>query len=332
MGKWMDGYLERLTKNWEENLEGGGQDRIEMQHGLGKLTARERIDLLVDPGSFEVFGSLVRDPYTRLATIPKSSPSDGVVMGLARINGRQVMVYSTDFTVMSGSIGDQGVWKIAELVQMAGQEQIPIIGIIDSAGSRLTFKGGFAGLYGMGRLVRNYCLYSGVIPQITLLLGPCTGPMAQIPALSDFLIMNQSNGFLWLGGDIDSDDAGFAAFHMEKSGQCDLIAESDEEAIDLAKQLFDFIPQNCWEKPGVIEPTDDPDRREEALLDVMPDNPKFTYDMHEIIDLIIDNGEFFELKEDFASHLIIGFARFDGMVTGIAASNPDELSGIMEPD
>jgi len=332
MGEWMDSYLSRLVKNWEENQKGGGHDRIEIQHSLGKLTARERINLLVDRGSFEEFGSLVRDPYRGAVTMPKLSPSDGVVMGLARVNGRQVMVYATDFTVMSGSIGDQGVWKIAELVQMAGQEQLPLIGLIDSAGSRLSFKQGSVGLFGMGQLVRNYCLYSGVIPQITLLLGPCTGPMAQIPALSDFLIMNQKTGFLWLGGDIEANDAGLADFHLNRSGQCDLVADSDEEAIDLAKKILAFIPQNCWEKPPSVQPTDNPRRREEALLDVMPNDPKFTYDMHEVIDLIVDQGEFFELKEDFAPNLIIGLARFDGMVTGIAASNPDELSGIMEPD
>jgi len=180
--------------------------------------------------------------------------------------------------------------------------------------------------------VRNYCLYSGVIPQITLLLGPCTGPLAQVPGLSDFLIINSKTGFLWFGGDIESDDAGSAEFHMEKSGQCDLIADSDEEAIDLAKQVLQFIPQNCWEKPATIESADDPERREEALLDVMPDDVKFTYDIHEIIELIVDNGEFFELKEDYAPNMVTGFARFGGMVTGLASSNPEELSGIMEPD
>jgi acetyl-CoA carboxylase carboxyltransferase component len=332
MGKWMDGFLERLETNRQENLEGGGKERIEMQHSLGKLTARERIELLADPDTFVEIGSLVRAARSQSETIPKSSPSDGVVMGMVKVNGRPVMVYSIDFTVMSGSIGDQGVWKIAELVQMAGQELMPIIGMIDSAGSRIGFKKGSYGLHGMGQLVRNYCLYSGVIPQITLLLGPCTGPMAQVPGLSDFLIMNRETGFLWLGGEIESDDAGSADFHMEKSGQCDLIADSDEEAVELTKQLLASIPQNCWEKPIPIESTDDPNRSEEALLDVMPDNPKFTYDMHEVIELIIDNGEFFELKEDFAPNLIIGFARFDGMVTGIATSNPEELSGIMEPN
>jgi acetyl-CoA carboxylase carboxyltransferase component len=332
MGTWMDGYLERLTQNHQENAMAGGKDRIEIQHGLGKLTARERIEGLVDPGSFKALGSLVRDPYQARMKEPRLCPSDGVVMGNALIKGRQVAVYSLDFTVMSGAIGDQGVWKIAELVEMAGKEQKPVIGIFDSAGSRIGFKDGFVGLNGLGQLVRNYCLYSGVIPQIALLLGPCTGPLAQVPVLSDYLIINEKTGFLWMGGEVESEDAGTAAFHMQESGQCDLLAQSDEEAMELTRRLLDFIPQNCWQKPVPIQSSDDPERREEALLDVMPDNPKFTYDMHEVIELIVDKGEFFELKEDYATHLITGFGRFDGMVAGIAASNPDELSGIMEPD
>ncbi len=332
MGKWMNGYLAKLAANRRENLEAGGAQRIELQHELGKLTARERIERLADPGSFEEIGSLVREFRLGLEGDARPSPSDGVIMGLAEVNGRPLMVYSLDFTVMSGSIGDQGVWKIAELVEMAGQQQMPVIGIFDSAGSRLSFKDGYVGLNGLGRLVRNYCLYSGVIPQISLVLGPCTGPLAQVPVLSDFLIINRSTGFLWWGGDIVSDDAGSAEFHMEKSGQCDLLADSDEEAIDQVKQLLAFIPQNCREKPATIQSGDDPERTEEALLDVMPDDPKFTYDIHEIIELIVDDGAFLELKEDFAPNMVVGFARFDGLVTGIAATNPDELSGIMEPD
>jgi acetyl-CoA carboxylase carboxyltransferase component len=332
MGKWMDGYLDKLVKVREENLEAGGKERVELQHSLGKLTARERIDLLADTGTFEELGSLVREFRLPQEGEGRPSPAAGVVMGFAKILGRPVMVYSLDFTVMSGAIGDQGVWKIAELVQMAGQEQMPIIGMFDSAGSRIGFKNGFVGLHGMGRLVRNYCLYSGVIPRIALLLGPCTGPLAQVPVLSDFLIMNRNTGFLWLGGEITSDDAGSAEFHMEKSGQCDLIAESDEEAIELTKRVFEYMPQNCWGKPMAIESNDDPNRGEEALLNVMPDDPKFTYDVHEIIELIVDNGEFFELKEDFAPNMVVGFSRFDGMAAGIAASNSEEHSGIMEPD
>jgi acetyl-CoA carboxylase carboxyltransferase component len=332
MGKWMDGYLQKLDNVRKENLNAGGSDRIALQHQLGKLTARERIEAMADPGTFEEMGSLVREFRFGLEGEVRPSPADGVVMGLAEINGLPAMIYSLDFTVMSGSIGDQGVWKIAELVQMAGQERMPIIGIFDSAGSRISFKNGYVGLNGLGRLVRNYCLYSGVIPQIALILGPCTGPITQVPVLCDFLIMNQKTGFLWLGGERESDDAGLAEFHMEKSGQCDMMADSDEQAIDLVKQLLNFIPRNCWEKPAPTQSTDDPERREDALLDIMPDDPKFTYDIHEIIDLIVDNGEFFELKQDFAPNMVTGFARFDGMVAGIAASNPDELSGIMEPD
>ena len=332
MGKWMNGYLEKLAANRRETSDAGGAQRIELQHRLGKLTARERIEYLADQGSFEELGSQVREFRFGRQGEAKPSPSDGVIMGHARVLGRPVMVYAMDFTVMSGSIGDQGIWKIAELIEMAGQQQMPVIGMFDSAGSRISFKNGYVGLNGMGRLMRNYCLYSGVIPQIALVLGPCTGPLAQVPVLADFLIINENTGFLWWGGDIVSDDAGSAEFHMEKSGQCDLIADSDERAIDMVKQLLQFIPQNCWEKPAAAESTDDPERSEEALLDVMPDDPKFTYDIHEIIDLIVDNGEFFELKADFAPNLVTGFARFDGMVTGIAASNPDELSGIMEPD
>ncbi len=332
MGQWMDGYLAKLDKIHQENIEGGGKDRIELQHQLGKLTARERIDLLVDAETFEELGAVVRDFRSPGEKEGKPSPYDGVCIGFAKVNGRPVAVYAMDFTVMSGSVGDQGVWKIAELIQMAGQEQVPIIGMFDSAGSRMSFKGGYIGLHGMARLVRNYCLYSGVIPQIALLLGPCTGPMAQIPVLSDFLIINAKTGFLWFGGEVESDDAGCADFHMNKSGQCDLLADSDEEAIEMAKKLLDFMPQNCWGKPAIKEPTDDPERREEALLDVMPEDVKFTYDVHEIIELIVDQGEFFELKEDYAPNLVVGFARFDGIPTGIAASNPEELSGIMEPD
>ena len=330
----MNGYLKRLEENRQENLAAGGKERIEIQHKLGKMTARERIEYLADPGTFEEIGSRVRESRFGfgLMTEERPSPSDGVIMGTVKINGRTVMVYSLDFTVMSGSLGDQGIWKIAELAKMAGQEQIPLIGMIDSAGSRFGFKTGAVGLNGMGQLIRNYCLYSGVIPQITLLLGPCTGPMAQIPALSDFLIINENTGFLWLGGEVTSDDAGNADFHMEKSGQCDLIAENDEDAIDKAKQLLSFMPQNCWEKPALMESTDDPERRDEELLDVMPEDPKFTYDMHEVIKMLVDNGEFFEVKEDFAPNLVCGLARFDGMAVGIAASNPEEMSGIMEPN
>jgi len=332
MGEWMNGFVEKLSKSRQEALNGGGPERLALMQKLGKLTARQRIERLVDDATFEEIGSLVKDSSQPFDGMERPSPSDGIVMGIARVNRRPVALYSMDFTVMSGAIGDQAAWKLDDLTKMAGQMQIPIIGIIDSAGERLSFKNGDSGFNGLSAFIRNYCRYSGVIPRIALLLGPCTGLMAAVPVLSDFLIINQKSGFLWLGGDRTSADAGSAEFHMERSGQCDLIAESDEDAIEKIKILLDYIPQNCWQKPGRIETGDDPERREEDLLDIMPDDSKFTYDIHEIIERIVDNGDFFELKEDFASHLVTGFARFGGHAVGIVANNPDELSGILEPD
>lgn len=332
MGKWMDGYLNKLAQVRRQNLNGGGSERIACVHHLGKLTARERIEHLVDPGTFEEIGSIVTDSCPAEDATKRPSPSDGIVMGFARINNRPAALYAVDFTVMSGSIGDQASWKLADLTTMAGQQQIPLVGMIDSAGARLSFKGGNSGFNGFSQFIRNYCLYSGVIPRIALLLGPCTGLMATLAVLSDFTIINRKTGFLWLGGDLASEDAGTAEFHMEKSGQCDLIADGDEEAIAQVKTLLSYLPRNCWEKPAPIAATDDPERREEDLLHIMPDDPKFTYDIHEIIDRVVDNAEFFELKPEYASHLVIGFARFDGHVAGIVANNPDELSGILEPD
>ncbi len=332
MGKWMRGHLERLELNRLESLMGGGQDRIQAQRGLGKLTARERIDTLADAGSFDEIGSLVRDTRKPYDGRPRASPGDGVVMGFAKVGGRPVMLYAMDFTVMSGSLGDQAAWKLADLTLMAAKRRMPLIGIFDAAGERLSLRDGNSGLNGLARFVRNYCTCSGVVPRIAMLLGPCTGAMACVPALSDFLIMRRHTGFLWLGGHIQSDDAGMAEFHMEMSGQCDLIADSDQEAVDMVKKLLSFLPQNCYEKPPRNPCDDDPNRREESLLEIMPDDPRFTYDIHEIIDKVVDYGEFLELKEDYAQHLVTGFARFDGRAVGIAANNPDEMSGAFEID
>jgi acetyl-CoA carboxylase carboxyltransferase component len=332
MGQWLEGYRTRLEQLRRENLAGGGPERLQAQKALGKLSARERIGLLTDPGTFEELGSLVRDGRPSFDGRERPSPGDGVVMGFGDIQGRPTAVYALDFSVMSGSLGDQGVWKLNDLTKMAGQTGVPLVGLIDSAGERLSLKEGDSGLNGLGELLKNTCRVSGIIPRITLLLGPCTGVLASLPVLTDFLIMNRETAFLWLGGAKSTGEGGRAAFHMERSGQCDLIADRDEEAIALAKRLLAYIPPNCWEKPSLAETEDDPDRREEALLKVLPDNPKFTYDIHEVIEKIVDRGEFLELKEDFANHLVIGFARFGGFPAGIVANNPDELSGILEPD
>jgi len=328
----MDSYLAKLAKLHQISLEGGGQERIQTQYRLGKLTARERIHRLADPGTFEEIGSLVKDSRPPLDGKERPSPYDGLITGLAKVDGRPVILYSMDFTVMSGSLGDQAAWKLADLARMAGQMQQPLIGIIDSAGERLSFKGGDIGLNGLAQFLRNYSLISGIVPRISLVLGPAMGISAVVPVLSDFSIFHHKNGFLWLGGDKQTKEAGTAGFHMEKSGQCDLIAKDDTEAIEKSKKLLSFLPQNCWTPPPLVEMNDDPERREEDLLDTMPDDPRHTYDIHEIIERIVDQGEFFELKENFANHLVIGFCRLGNKVCGLVANNPDELSGILEPD
>ncbi len=332
MGKWMDGYLERLERVGSENLAGGGAARIDIQRRLSKLTARERIAGLVDEGSFEEIGSLVTDSRAPFDGKTRPCPSDGVIMGFGKIQNRMAAVGAMDFSVMSGALGEQAAWKLADLVEMAGQKRMPLVLIFDSAGLRIGIKRGDCGLAGLGRFIRTYSRYSGVIPRIALVLGPCTGLLATAAVLADFLIMREDAAFLWYGGDKESEEAGTAEFHMEKSGQCDIMARDDADAIDRAKDLLQFLPSSCWDKPSIAETGDDPERREEALLNVMPDDPKFTYDIHDIIDLIVDQGSFFELKEDYASHLVIGFCSFGGHVVGLVANNPDELSGIMEPN
>lgn len=332
MGQWMDGYLQKLARLREENVRGGGEERQARQRELGKLTARQRIDRLLDRDSFEEIGSAVRDTRPPLDGRSRPSPGDGVVMGLGRIAGRQVLVYALDFTVMGGALGDQAAWKLVELAQMAGRFRVPLIGMFDSAGARLSMAEGAVGYNGLATLLRQYCLYSGVVPRIHLLLGPCTGLLAYLQVLADFLIMHRQNAFLWLGGEIGSPGAGSADFHMRRSGQCDLVADSDEQALELARQLLEYLPQNCWEKPSPLPAGEDSGRLLPGLADVLPDNPKFTYDMHEVIEQIVDEGRFLELKADYAPHLITGFARLGGRVAGIVANNPEELSGIFEPD
>jgi len=335
MGKWMDGFIEKLEAVRQENLESGGTEKIDMQHKMGKLTIRERIDKLLDLGSFNELGSVVREVYPPImgvGAITPGSACDGIVMGFGRIDGREVAVCGTDFTVMSGTIGDQGSWKMADIVAMARERKIPLISIFDSAGARYTLKNGNVGFDGFSKVLNNYCLGSGVIPQIGVILGPCIGLLGYAALMCDFLIMNENTSFLWLGGKKVSADAGNAYESMVSANQCDIIARSDEEALECVKKLLSFMPQNCWEKPPKIPTEDPPDRIEQDLLDIMPDDPKFTYDIHDIIEKIVDDGEFYELKENFAPNIVIGFARFGGMPVGIVANNPDELSGVLEPD
>ncbi len=334
MGQWMNGFVEQLEDVYAENALGGGKEKQDHQHSLGKLTVRERIDLLLDAESFMEVGGLTRDvqPTRVSGEVVPGSACDGVVAGYGCIDGRQVAVCGTDFTVFSGTFGNQGAWKMADFVRWAGKMQMPLVMMFDTAGERYTLKRGSVGFDGFSRVLRNLSTISGLVPTVAMVLGPCTGMAAYAANLCNFLIMNEKSGFMWLGGDRENSKSGKGTMHMEQAGQCDLLVSSDEEALTKTRELLSFLPMHCFEKPPTKAVVDPCERTEDELLEVMPDDPRYTYDVHEIIDLVVDDGEFFELKDEYAPHLVIGLARLGGQVVGIVANNCDEWSGVLEMD
>ncbi len=334
MGQWMDGFVQRLQNLYSENALGGGEEKQDHQHALGKLTVRERIDLLFDSDSFMEAGGLTRDvqPTRVSGQVTPGSACDGVVVGFGRVDGRQVAVCGTDFTVFSGTLGNQGSWKMADFIGWAGKMRMPLVMMFDSSGERYTLKRGDVGFDGFSRVLRNLSTISGLVPTVGLVLGPCTGLMAYAANLCNFLIMNEKSSFMWLGGERQDENSGRGTMHMEQAGQCDLLVNSDEKAIAKTQELLSYLPTHCFEKAPVKEVSDPVDRTDDALLEVMPDDPRYTYDIHEIIELIVDHSDFFELKDEYAPHLVIGFARLGGQVVGIVANNCDEWSGVLEMD
>ncbi len=337
MGKMMDKLLAEMEQSKAKILEMGGPERVAKQHGRGKMTARERIDYLFDPGSFSELGMFVRSQIKDFEMKDRETPADGVIIGTGKINGRKVCVYSTDFTVLAGSAGESHSKKIADIIGLAGKMMVPIIGLLDSAGARL--HEGTALSRPFNEIFQNQSRFSGVIPQIQVLMGPCAAGQGYSPMLSDFLIMVQNTSWMWLGGprltqsivkeDLDA-DIGSPDFCMRHSGQCDFIADDDKDALKIAKTLLSYLPQNWKERAPRLLCDDPVDRREESLLDILPDDRRFTYDMHEVIEKIIDKDSFFEVKDEFAPNIITGFCRLDGHPVGLIANNPDELGGVME--
>jgi propionyl-CoA carboxylase beta chain len=319
---------------------GGGKERIDKQHEKGKLTARERIELLLDPYSFREIGMLVDHRCTNFDMQKQSYPGDGVVTGSGTINGRPVLVYSQDFTVFGGSLSETNAKKITRIQDMALQLRVPIIGINDSGGARI--QEGVDSLAGYGEIFKRNVEASGVIPQISLILGPCAGGAVYSPALTDFTIMAQDTSYMYLTGpdvvktatheDVDHDQLGGANVHKSKSGVCDAAFQNDIECIEQVKVLFSFLPlSNSGEHPH--KPTLDPsDRIEVSLETLVPDNPNKPYDMHHLIYKIVDEGEFFELKEHFAPNIITGFGRFESRTVGIVANQPMHLAGCLDID
>ncbi len=329
-------HLEELEK---QALLGGGEKRIKAQHDKGKLTARERIELLLDKGTFRETDKFVTHRCTDFEMDKKKILGDGVITGYGRINGRQVCIFVEDFTVFGGSLSKAYAEKVCKLQDMALKMGCPIIGLKDSGGARI--QEGVDSLAGYTDVFLRNVLSSGVVPQISAVLGPCAGGAVYSPAMTDFIIM-VNGSYMFLTGpdvvkaatyeDVSFEELGGAMVHNEKSGVAHFFANSEIEGIDLIKKLLSYIPQNNLEDPPSVEPNDDINRMEKALDEIIPDSPNKPYDMSKVIEKVIDNGEFFEVHKHYAKNLIVGFARMAGRSVGIVANQPAVLAGVLDRD
>jgi len=333
--------VEELHGRRERAKLGGGEEKIGLQHERGKLTARERIDLLVDEGTFVELGVHGRPHFSQRSMEGKEAPADGVVTGWGDVDGRRCAIAAYDFTVMAGSMGMTGELKVGRLRELALQKRMPFIWLLDSAGARIQEAAGslFAG---SGHLFREEVTMSGVIPLVAAMLGPCAAGTAYIPGLSDFVPMVVGQGAMALAGphltkavtgeDISMEELGGAKVHCRKSGVGDLEVADDHECIEAVKTYLSYFPANCEEKPPLRETSDPDDRMSEKLLDIVPESSRQPYDMYEVISEIVDDGEYFDIKPKFARTLITCLARFGGQPAGIVANQPKQLGGILEND
>ena len=328
-------HLEELRK--KASL-GGGHERINKQHEKGKLTARERIDLLLDKGSFCEIDMFMTHRCTDFGMEKQKIPGDGVVTGYGTINGRRVCIFSEDFTVFGGSLSTVYAEKICKIQDMAIKQGCPIIGIKDSGGARI--QEGVASLAGYTDVFLRNVLTSGVVPQISIVMGPCAGGAVYSPAMTDFVFMVKKTSYMYLTGpdvvkaalheEVTHEELGGAMAHNTKSGVAHFASDSEVECMELVKKLLNYVPQNNLEDPPAIECTDDP-RREDAELDeIVPESPTKPYDMSEIIRKVADDGEFLEVHEHFARNIIVGFAKLGGRSIGIVANQPSMLAGVLD--
>jgi acetyl-CoA carboxylase carboxyltransferase component len=333
--------VDDLRERREQVKLGGGEEKIAKQHEREKLTARGRLDLLIDEGTFVELGIHGRPHFSQRAMEGVEAPADGVVTGYGRVDGRLVAVAAYDFTVMAGSMGMTGELKVGRLREMALQKRMPMVWLLDSAGARIQEAVGslFAG---SGHLFREEVIASGVIPQVAALMGPCAAGTAYIPGLADFVPMVKGRGSMALAGpylvkavtgeDVTQEELGGSKVHCRKSGVADLECADDEECIQAIKDYLSFFPSNCEEPPPRMPTSDPVDRMEEALLDVLPESNRKPYDMYDLIKLIVDDGFYFDMKPQFAKTIITCFARMNGRPVGIVASQPKQLGGILEND
>lgn len=330
--------LKVLLQKREQAKLGGGQKRIDVQHSKGKMTARERVELLLDEGSFEEFDMFVTHSCTDFGMESQVFLGDGVVTGHGTIDGRVVYVYSQDFTVFGGSLSEGFAKKICKIMDQAMKVGAPVIGINDSGGARI--QEGVRSLAGYAEIFERNILASGVIPQISAVFGPCAGGAVYSPALTDFILMSKTNSYMFVTGPkvvktvtgevVTDAELGGASVHASKSGVTHFIAEDEKEGLLLIRKLLSYLPQNNLEDPPLIPCNDPIDRLEDSLNYIIPENPNKPYDIKDVIHSITDNNEFLEVHRNYAPNIVIGFARFNGMSVGIVANQPKYLAGVLD--
>jgi propionyl-CoA carboxylase beta chain len=335
-----DPLRQRLDKLEELAELGGGADRIAKQHKDGKLTARERIDLLLDPGSFTELDKFVTHRATDFGMADKKIPGDGVVTGYGTVDGRQVFVFAQDFTVFGGSLSGAYAQKICKVMDMATRMGSPVIGLNDSGGARI--QEGVESLAGYAEIFLRNTLASGVVPQISLILGPCAGGAVYSPAITDFIVMAKNTSYMFITGpeviktvtheEVSKEALGGAVAHNQQSGVAHFAAENEQAAILLTRELLSYLPLNNTDDPPVVPTRDEPNRAEAALATLVPTNPNKPYDIRDIIKLVVDEKHFFEVQPDYAKNIVIGFARMNGRSVGIVGNNPAILAGCLDID
>jgi len=319
---------------------GGGEAAIKKQHDKGRLTARERLEALLDPGSFEEFDMLKEHRCTHFGMESKQFPGDGVVTGYGTIDGRLVYVFSQDFTVFGGSLSETYAEKICKIMDMAEKNGAPIIGLNDSGGARI--QEGIESLAGYTDIFLRNVMVSGVVPQLSGIFGPCAGGAVYSPALTDFTVMVEGNSYMFLTGpkvvkavtheDVDTESLGGASIHTTRSGVAHLAAPSEEEALQLLRRLLSYMPQNNLGTPPRLPVDDPPDRETSALEAVVPENPNEAYDMRDVIAMTVDDGDFLEIQPHYGASLLVGFARYAGVAVGIVANQPSVMAGVLDND
>ncbi len=332
--------LEELAERNAQADLGGGEERIAKQHEQGKLTARERIALLLDEGSFTEIDRFVTHRTTDFGMADKKIPGDGVVTGSGTIDSRPVFVFSQDFTVFGGALGEGHAAKICKIMDLALKVGVPVIGLNDSGGARI--QEGVLSLGGYADIFLRNTLASGVVPQISAIMGPCAGGAVYSPAITDFVFMVEKTSYMFVTGpnvvktvtheEVSSEDLGGAKTHASRSGVAHFTAKDDADCLARVRRLFSFLPQNNTEDPPRIEPGDDPQRADVELDTLVPEDPQKPYDVKLVIQRIVDRGDFFEVHERFARNIVVGFARLDGRVIGVVANQPAALAGCLDID